>query len=70
MVTTCKIINYENGKYIHRKNIQSLRIDNEEVTNQNSVTNMFNSYFLSIAESLKSVNNKHIKRHQPNNLSN
>ena len=60
MVTTCKIINYENGKYIHRKNIQSLRIDNEEVTCQNSIVNMFDSYFSSIAESLNSDNNMQI----------
>ena len=60
MVTTWKIINYENGKHIHRKNIQSLRIDNEEVTCQNSIVNMFDSYFSSIAESLNSDNNMQI----------
>ena len=43
----------------HCKNIQSLRIDNKEITNQNTIANIFNSYFLSIAESLKSGNNTH-----------
>jgi len=57
MVTTWKIINYKNGKNDHCKNILSLRIDNEEILNQNSIANIFNSYFLSIAESLKSGNN-------------
>jgi hypothetical protein len=59
MVTTWKIINYENGKSNHCKNIHSLRIDNKEIMNQNTIANIFNSYFLSIAESLKSGNNKH-----------
>ena len=59
MLTTWKIINYENGKSNHCKNIQSLRIDNKEITNQNTIANIFNSYFLSIAESLNSGNNTH-----------
>ena len=65
MVTTWKIINYEKGKSNHCKNIQSLRID-KEITNQNTVVNIFNSYFLSIAESLKSGNNKHTNIKEPN----
>ena len=60
MVTTWKIINYENGKSNHCKNIQSLRIDNEEITNQNTIASLFNSYFSSIAGTLKSGNNEHI----------
>jgi hypothetical protein len=66
MVTTWKIINYENGKYNDCKNIQSLKIDNEEITNQNIITNIFNSYFLSIAETFKSSNNKHINIKETN----
>ena len=54
-----QILNYENVKSKHCKNIQSLRIDNKEITNQNTIANIFNSYFLSIAESLKSGNNTH-----------
>ena len=64
MVTTWKIINYENGKSNHCKNIQSLRIDNEEITNQNTIATIFNSYFSSIAETLKSGNNTHINIHK------
>jgi len=59
MVTTWRIINYENGKSNHCKNIQSLRIDNKEITNQSTIANIFNSYILSIAEFLKSGNNTH-----------
>ena len=36
-----------------------MRIDNKEITNQNTLANIFNSCFLSIAESLKSGNNTH-----------
>jgi len=68
MVTTWKIINYENGKSNHCKNIQSLRID-KEITNQNTVVNIFNSYFLSIAESPKSGNNKHTNTEATNPIS-
>jgi len=59
MVTTWKTINYENDKSNHCKNIQSLRIGNKEIMNQNTIANIFNSYFLSIAESLQSGNNTH-----------
>ena len=68
MVTTWKIINYENGKSNHCKNIQSLRIDNEEITNQNTIANIFNSYFSSIAETLKSGNNKRINIKETNSI--
>jgi hypothetical protein len=69
MITTWKIINHENGKSNHCKNTISLRTDNKEITNQNSTANIFNSYFLSIAESLNSGNNKHtnIKESNPIN---
>jgi hypothetical protein len=69
MVTTWKIINYENGKSNHCKNIQSLRIDNKEITNQNTIADIFNSYFLSIAESLKSGKNKHTTIKETNPIS-
>jgi len=52
MVTTWKIINFENGKSIHCKNIPSLRTNNIEI-DQNTIAKIFNSYFLSIVESLK-----------------
>jgi len=48
-----KIINHENGKPNHCKNTISFRTVNREITNQNTIANIFNSYFLSIAESLK-----------------
>ena len=58
MSTTWKIINYENRKPNHIKNSISLKTDNKEITNQNTVANIFNNYFLSIAKSLNSGNNK------------
>ena len=66
MITTWKKINRENGKPNHCKNTISLRTDNKEITNQNSITSIFNSYILSIAESLNSGNNKHTNIKEPN----
>jgi hypothetical protein len=63
MATTWKIINHENGKRSHCNNTISLKIDNKEVTNQNKVANLSNSYFLSIADALNSGNNKHNNIH-------
>jgi len=69
MITIWKIINHENGKPNQCKNTISLRIDNKEITNQNKIANIFNSYFLSIAEYLNSGNNKHINIKEPNPIS-
>jgi len=43
-----------------------LSIDNKEITNQNSIAIIFNSHFLSIAESLNSGDNKQTKIKEPN----
>jgi len=69
MITTWKIINHENGKLNHCKNTISLRIGNKEITNQNTIANIFNSYFLSIAESLTLGNSKHTDIKEPNPIS-
>ena len=47
------------------KNTVSLRIDSKDVTHKDTIANISNRYFLSIAESLNSENNKHsdIKSH-------
>jgi hypothetical protein len=66
MATTWKIINHENGKPSHCNNTISLRIDNKEVTNQNKIANLFNIYFLSIADTLNSGNNKQTNTKEPN----
>ena len=66
MITTLKTINHKNGKSNHCKNTISLKIDNKEITDKNSNANIFNSYFLSIAESLTSGNNKHTNIKEPN----
>ena len=47
----------------------SLKIDNKKVTNQNKIANIFNSYFLSIADALNSGNNKHTNIKELNPLS-
>jgi hypothetical protein len=66
MATTWKIINHKNGKTSHSNNTISLRIDNKEVNNQNKIANIFNNYFLSIADSINSGNNKHTNLKEPN----
>ena len=68
MITTWKIINHENGKPNHCRNT-SLGTDNKEITNQNTIANIFNSYFLSVAESLNLGNNKHTNVKEPNPIS-
>jgi len=62
-------IYHENGKPNHCKYTISLRRDNKEITNQNTNANKFNSYFLSIAESLNSGDNKHTNIKEPNPIS-
>ena len=69
MITTWKIINHENRKSNHCKNTISLRTDNKVRTNQNTIANIFNSYFLSVAESLNLGNNKHTNVKEPNPIS-
>ena len=69
MITTWKIINHENGKPNHCRNTTSLRTDNKEITNQNTIASLFNRYFLSLAESLNSWNNKHTNIKEPNPIS-
>ena len=69
IITTWKIINHENRKPNHCKNTISLRSDNKEITNDNTVASIFNSYFLSIAESLNLGYNKHTNIKEPNPIS-
>jgi len=59
----------ENGKPNHCKNTASLRRDNKAITYQDTTTNICNSYFLSVAESLNSGNNKHTNIKEPNPIS-
>jgi hypothetical protein len=44
-------------------------MDNNELTNQPTIANLFNSYFLSIAESLNLGNNKHLNIQESNLIS-
>jgi hypothetical protein len=62
MATTWKIINHENGKPSHCNNSISLRIDKKEVNNQNKIANIFNNYFLSIADTIH-YNESNINNH-------
>ena len=71
MKSTWKIINAEKGTQKHCTDIQSLMIDNYVIMNQNTIAETFNSYFLSIADSINTDNNKHVNTANPiNYLSN
>ena len=65
MASTWEIIKKEKGKY-NAHNTISLKVGNKEVTNQNKIATIFNNYFLSIAEALKSEINKHTNSKGPN----
>ena len=60
MKSTWKIIDEEKGKTKHSTDIQSPVTDNNVIMNQNKIANTFNSYFLSIVDSVNSDNNKYI----------
>jgi len=60
MKITCKIINEEKGKTKHDTDIESPVTNNNVIMNQNKIANTLNNYFLSIADSVNSDNNKHI----------
>jgi hypothetical protein len=66
MKSTWKIINEEKGKTESCIDIQSLVINNHVITNQNKIANIFNNYFISIADTVNSVNNKHINTSMTN----
>ena len=60
MESTWKVINAEKGKSKQCTEIQSLMIDNNVIRNQNKVSITLNNYFLSIADSISTDNNKHV----------
>jgi len=66
MKSTRKIINEEKGKQKHSMDIQSLVTDNNVIKNQNKTADNFNNYFLSIADSINTDNNKHINTSMTN----
>jgi hypothetical protein len=59
MKSTWRIINEERGNTKSGSDIQSLVLDNI-ITDQNQIANIFKNYFLSIADSIISNNNKHM----------
>ena len=65
MKTTWKIINEEKGKTKSSIDIQCFVINNNVIMNQNKIANIFNNYFISIADTFNS-DNKHIHRSMTN----
>jgi len=57
MKTTWKIINEEKGKTKSSIDIQYLVINNNVIMNQNKMANIFNNYFISIADTVNADNN-------------
>jgi hypothetical protein len=66
MKSTWKIINEEKGKTKNSIDIQFLVVDNNIIINQNKIANIFNNYFLLIADSINLGNNKHINTSMTN----
>ena len=66
MKRTWKIINEEKGNPKHGTDIQSLVIYSNIQMNQNKIADNFNNYFLSIADSINTDNNKHINTSMTN----
>ena len=53
---TWKIVNEAKGKYKDKPNIQFLNFKNNTIANREKIANIFNDYFLSVANSLKKGN--------------
>jgi hypothetical protein len=51
--TTWGIINKESGKYKKRSETQALNIEGKKVTDQQTIVDTFNEYFITIAENVK-----------------
>jgi len=66
MKTTWKIINEEKGTTKSSVDIQSLVINNNVIMNQNKIANIFNNYFISIADTVNADNNIHINTSMTN----
>jgi Notch-like protein len=66
MKSTWKIINEERGKTKRDPDIQSHVLDNNVITDKHQIANIFNTYFLSIAGSINSNNNKHVNTNLTN----
>jgi hypothetical protein len=67
MKCTWKIINKNKVKIKNDKGIHSIKVDNKVISNQNEIANVFNKYFISIANSVASNNNKHTSSNSLNN---
>jgi len=66
MKSTWTVINEEKGKTKSGIDIQSLVINNNVIINQNKIANIFNNYFISIADTVNSDNNKLINTNMTN----
>jgi len=54
--TTWGIINKESGKNKKRGEIQALNVEGKEITDQQTIAETFNEYFIAIAENVKRQN--------------
>ena len=60
--TTWGIINKESGRIKKRSEIQALKVESKKITDQQTIAETLNEYFVAIAEN--------VKRHSKNNLIN
>ena len=66
MKSTWKIIKEERGTTKNDPDIQSLVLDDNEMTDQKQIANIFKTYFLTIADLINPNNNKHINMNLTN----
>ena len=60
MKSTWKIINNERGITHQDMSAPMLKLDDKLIANQHKIANLFNSYFLSVSESIKGNRNKEV----------
>jgi hypothetical protein len=59
--STWEIINNEKGISHQDMSVTQLKLDDKLIANQHKIANLFNSYFLSVSESIKGNTNKEFK---------
>ena len=58
--TTWDIINKESGRNKRRSEIQALNIERRKITDQQTIAETFNEYFVAIAENAKRQNKNNL----------
>jgi len=66
--TTWGIINKESGRNIKRSVIQPLKVEGKRITDQQTIAETFNEYFVTIAENLKKQSKNNLIKDDNDNM--